>query len=86
MRDWRAAPLAPATRALAEFVEQVALRPHDSSREAVERVRAAGFSDAAIHDAVQVTAYFSYINRVADALGIKPEPGMPRWGQEAGSR
>jgi alkylhydroperoxidase family enzyme len=28
-----------------------------------------------IVDAVQVAAYFNYINRVADALGVDPEPG-----------
>ncbi len=33
----------------------------------------AGFSDPAIHDAVQVIAYFSYINRIADALGVEAE-------------
>lgn len=32
-----------------------------------------GFSDRAIHDAVQVIAYFSYINRIADALGVEAE-------------
>jgi alkylhydroperoxidase family enzyme len=35
-----------------------------------------GFSDAAIHDAVQVIAYFSYINRIADALGVDAEPWL----------
>jgi len=39
----------------------------------IARLRAAGFSDRGIHDAVQVIAYFSYINRVADALGVEPE-------------
>lgn len=33
----------------------------------------AGFTDQAIHDAVQVIAYFSYINRIADALGVEAE-------------
>jgi hypothetical protein len=32
-----------------------------------------------IHDAVQVIAYFNYINRVADALGVDPEPGIRAW-------
>ena len=35
-----------------------------------------GFSDPAIHDAVQVIAYFSYINRIADALGVEAEPWL----------
>jgi hypothetical protein len=31
--------------------------------------------DETIHDAIQVIAYFAYVNRVADGVGIGPEPG-----------
>lgn len=41
----------------------------------MDALRAAGFDDTAIHDAAQVIAYFNYINRVADALGVDLEPG-----------
>jgi len=37
-----------------------------------------GFGDQAIHDAVQVIAYFSYINRIADALGVEAESWLDR--------
>lgn len=40
----------------------------------VEKLRAANLSDRAILDAVQVIAYFNYINRVAEALGVQAEP------------
>ena len=40
----------------------------------IDRLRAHGLSDAAIHDAIQVIAFFNYINRVAEAVGIGPEP------------
>ena len=40
----------------------------------VGRLRDLGWRDAAIHDAIQVVAYFNYVNRVADAVGIEPEP------------
>ena len=39
-----------------------------------EELRARGWDDAAIHDAIQVIAYFNYINRVAEGIGIGPEP------------
>jgi alkylhydroperoxidase family enzyme len=42
--------------------------------EDVEGLRAQGWSDPAIHDAIQVIAYFNYVNRVADAVGIEDEP------------
>ena len=43
----------------------------------VEALRAQGLADADILDAVEVISYFNYINRVADGLGIDPEPD---WG------
>ncbi len=36
----------------------------------LEPLRAAGLDDRAILDANQVTAYFAYVNRVADGLGV----------------
>jgi alkylhydroperoxidase family enzyme len=52
----------------------------------VTALRAAGWDDRAIHDAVQVCAYFNYINRIAEGLGVdhedwlddvgRPVPGM----------
>ena len=44
----------------------------------LEALRRHGLSDRDILDAVQVISYFNYINRVADALGIDPEPEMQR--------
>ncbi len=39
-------------------------------------LRQQDLSDPAIHDIVQVTAYFNYINRIADGLGVDLEPEM----------
>jgi alkylhydroperoxidase family enzyme len=47
------------------------VRPQD-----LATLRKHGLSDRDILDAVEVIAYFNYINRVADALGIDPEPEM----------
>ena len=40
----------------------------------VDLLREAGWDDRAIHDGCQVIAYFNYINRIADGLGVDPEP------------
>jgi len=39
----------------------------------VEALRAHGFGDAAIHDICQVTAYYNFVNRMADGLGVELE-------------
>jgi alkylhydroperoxidase family enzyme len=46
-------------------------------RSDVAGLRDQGLDDRAIHDAIQVVAYFAYINRVADAVGVDLEPEMP---------
>ncbi len=42
----------------------------------MDELRRHGFDDVAITDAVQVIAYFNYINRIADCLGVDLEPEM----------
>jgi len=78
--DWHECGLSAAVGGLAEFAEKVTRTPADVSEADIAGLREVGWSDQAIHDAVQVIAYFNYINRVADALGVEPEKGLPRWG------
>ena len=49
------------------------------SRMDIEELRQHGFTDSAIHDATQVIAYFNYITRIADALGVDQETFIPAW-------
>ena len=37
-------------------------------------LRTHGLDDAGIHDAIQVIAYFNYINRIAEGVGTDLEP------------
>ena len=66
-------------RALCDFAVKLTLTPASVSRADVDGLRAHGWDDPAIHDAIQVIAYFNYINRVAEAVGIEDEP---EWAQE----
>ena len=75
MRDYRQAQLAPADRAMLDFAVKLTREPQAMQRADVEALRAAGFDDRAIHDIVQITALFNYYNRIADGLGVDPEPG-----------
>lgn len=79
-RDWRAAPLTAADRALCEYAAKLTHRQHEVTAEDLDALRRHGFDDTAIHDAVQVIGYFNYITRVADALGVEPEAFVEPWG------
>jgi uncharacterized peroxidase-related enzyme len=61
-------------RALCDFAVLLTRAPSEVQASDVELLRTHGWDDAAIHDAIQVIAYFNYINRVADAVGIEDEP------------
>ena len=68
---------------MCEFAEKLTRQPADVRKEDLDHLRAHGLTDRDILDAVEIISYFNYINRVADALGIDPEPEMPeafkRW-------
>ena len=49
--------------------EAAAIRESD-----IDALRAQGLSDTDVSDAIQVIGYFNYINRVAEGVGIDPEP------------
>ncbi len=75
-RDFRGAALTERERALCEFADKLTRTPARMERADCERLRAVGLADRDILDAVEVISYFNYINRVADALGVDPEPEM----------
>ncbi len=79
MTDWRTASLEVAEVALCTFAEKLTRTPAEMREADVRTLREAGFDDVAIHDAVQVTSYFNYVNRVADAVHVELEPEMPSY-------
>ena len=84
VRDWRSVGLDAKTVALLDYAERVTATPRACLESDIDRLRDAGWDDTAIHDTVQVIAYFNYINRVADALGVELDEGMPEWGEPTG--
>lgn len=57
-------------QALLQYAEKLTLTPQAIEVGDVEALRAAGYSDRAIHDACAIIAYFAFVNRIADGLGI----------------
>lgn len=74
--NYNFADLSPRQKALCKFAEMVTRTPSAVRPQDLDTLRKHGLSDKDILDAVEVIAYFNYINRVADALGIEPEPEM----------
>jgi uncharacterized peroxidase-related enzyme len=71
--DYRGAELRAADRAMLEYSAKLTLRPWDVTEDDVQELRARGFSDRAILDIAQVVAYYAYVNRIADGLGVSLE-------------
>jgi len=59
--------------ALLRYADKLTLTPSRVVAEDVERLREAGLDDRGIHDACAVVAYFAFVNRIADGLGVEIE-------------
>ena len=72
-RDWRTAPLEPRRAAMLVYVEKLTRTPSQVQQEDVESLREVGFEDRDILEIAEVTAYYAYVNRIADGLGVALE-------------
>ncbi len=70
LEDFRSAPISDAEKALCSYLAKLNERPHEIRREDVDALRAAGWSDEAIYDAITVCALFNFYNRWVDATGV----------------
>lgn len=71
--DYRQAHLSPANRVMLDYAHKLTLTPWEMAEADVQNLRTHGFSDRAILDINQVTAYYAYVNRIADGLGVPLE-------------
>jgi len=71
------AELPPADRALLDYALRVTREPWSVRREHVDALRGHGFGDRAIHDACSIVAYYAFVNRIADGLGVEIEAVPP---------
>jgi uncharacterized peroxidase-related enzyme len=78
--DHRTAGLEPRLRAMLDYAEKLTRTPAAVRREDVEALRQVGFSDADVLHIAEVTAYYAFVNRIADGLGVELEPWI--WGTD----
>ena len=72
--DYEHAPIAAADRAMLDFVGKLTRDATTIGPADHEELRRNGFDDRGILQITLIAAWFNYINRVADALGVGREP------------
>jgi uncharacterized peroxidase-related enzyme len=72
--DHRRAEISAADQAMLDYVLVLTHRPAEVAATDVEALRRQGFDDRAIHDICAIAAYFAFVNRMADGLGVELEP------------
>ncbi len=72
-RNYKSAPITEQERTMLDYAVQLTKDATKISRADHERLRAAGFDDRGILQITLIAAWFNYINRVADALGVGRE-------------
>lgn len=72
--DYRTAPIDDAHRALFALIEKMNAQSNSIRRGDLDRVKAAGWSEEAIYDAITVCALFRFYNAWIDATGVHDLP------------
>lgn len=71
MQDIETAPIADRLKPIFRYVKTITLAPSKSSDSQTREIRAAGWDDQAIHDAVSVCALFNFMNRLVEGMGVE---------------
>lgn len=71
--DHAGADLVPADRAMLDYAVKLTRAPWGIGEADIDALREAGFADRAIHDICAIAAYFAFVNRIADGLGVELE-------------
>ena len=71
--DWRAAGLSERREAMLSYAVKLTESPAEMVESDVAALRHVGFTDVDILHIAEVTAYYAYVNRIADGLGVPLE-------------
>lgn len=64
-------------KGICEYAVKLTVAPAAMAEQDVRALREAGLDDRAIVDTNQVVAYYNYVNRIADGLGVELEDRWP---------
>jgi alkylhydroperoxidase family enzyme len=74
LADFHTAPIDDRHKALFGFIEKMNARSNSIERGDLDRLKAAGWSEEAIYDAITVCALFRFYNAWIDATGVHDLP------------
>ena len=74
---WRNADLGPRRDAILSYAVKLTVSPGSVTEMDIDGLRHVGLSDRDILDVCEVTAYYAYVNRIADGLGVAVEDSLP---------
>jgi alkylhydroperoxidase family enzyme len=74
LEDYRTAPVDDRQKALFAFIEKMNEQSNQIRRDDLDRLKAAGWSEEAIYDAITVCALFKFYNAWIDATGVHDLP------------
>ena len=73
IQDYSSAEITDSEKVMLKYVEKLTLKPATIEESDLQGLRSWGYSDRDIFDINQVVAYFNYVNRIADGLGVELE-------------
>ena len=68
--DYRTAPITEQERVMVDYVVKLTKDATKVWQDDIEGLRSVGFEDRGILQITLIAAWFNYINRVADSLGV----------------
>ena len=70
LQDYLTAPISDREKAIFAFIEKMNRESSRLRKDDVEEVKAAGWSEEALYDAITVCALFNFYNKWIDAAGV----------------
>jgi uncharacterized peroxidase-related enzyme len=72
-QDYRSANLSAADIKMLDYAVKLTHTPNAINPKDIQSLRSAGWDDRAIHDICSIIAYYAFVNRIADGLGVELE-------------
>jgi alkylhydroperoxidase family enzyme len=74
LNDYRTASIDDRDKAMFEFIDKMNRESSRLQQQDLDKVKAAGWSDEALYDAITVCALFNFYNKWIDATGVSDMP------------